>query len=204
MDSIGVDNSDLRVIGALEDDDRRELLTLARTAISDAATTGVRSLPDMAGLPPRLQEPGTSFVTLRRAGEPVGTTGEVAALRPLGIDVAANALTAAFDDPRIPPIESSDLAELSIEISILGPLVPTDSTSFDDLRRRIDGKHEGLVVGNADRRVTFLPAVWGEVRDTDDFLALLWRKAGLAPGEWSPELSTATYRAETISDRPPS
>ena len=204
MDSIGVDNSDLRVIGALEADDRRELLTLARTAISDAATTGVRSLPDMAGLPPRLREPGTSFVTLRRAGEPVGTTGEVAALRPLGIDVAANALTAAFDDPRIPPIESSDLAELSIEISILGPLVPTDSTSFDDLRSRIDGKHEGLVVGNADRRVTFLPAVWGEVRDTDDFLALLWRKAGMAPGEWSPELSTATYRAETISDRPPS
>jgi len=204
MDSIGVDNSDLRVIGALEDDDRRELLTLARTAISDAATTGARSLPDLAGLPPRLREPGTSFVTLRRAGEPVGTTGDVASLRPLGIDVAANALTAAFDDPRIPPIESSDLAELSIEISILGPLVPTGSTSFDDLRSRIDGKHEGLVVGDAERRVTFLPAVWGEVRDTDDFLALLWRKAGLAPGEWSPELSTATYRAETISDRPPS
>ena len=204
MDSIGVDNSDLRVIGALEDDDRRELLTLARTAISDAATTGVRSLPDIAELPPRLREPGTSFVTLRRAGEPVGTTGEVASQRPLGIDVAANALTAAFDDPRIPPIESSDLAELSIEISILGPLVPTDSTSFDDLRSRIDGKHEGLVVGNGERRVTFLPAVWGEVRDTDDFLALLWRKAGLAPGEWSPGLSTATYRAETISDRPPS
>ena len=203
MDSLGVDNSDLRVIGALEDDDRRELLTLARTTIGTAATTGERSLPDVASLPPRLREPGTSFVTLRREGEPVGATGEVSSQRPLGIDVAANALTAAFDDPRIPPIQSSDLADLSVEISILGPLVPTGSTSFEELRSHIDGKHEGLVVGHADRRVTFLPAVWGEVRDTDDFLALLWRKAGLTPGEWPPEISTATYRAETISDRPP-
>ncbi len=203
MDSIGVDNSDLRVIGALEDDDRRELLTLARTAISDAASTGVRSLPDVGALPPRLCEPGSSFVTLRRGGEPVGTTGDVAWQRPLGVDVAANAMTAAFDDPRIPPIQPSDLPELSVEISILGSLVPTGATSFEDLRSRIDGKHEGLVVGKGERRVTFLPAVWAEVRDTDDFLALLWRKAGLAPGEWSPEISTATYRAETISDRPP-
>jgi len=196
-------DSDLRVIATLEDDDRRELLTLARTAITTTAVTGQRSLPEVSELPPRLREQGTCFVTLRQGDERLGTTGEVTVEQPLGVDVAECALNTAFDDPRIPSIDRTQLDALSIEISILGPLVPTGASSYDELRQCIDGKHEGLVVEDGERRVTFLPHVWEEVRDTEDFLALLWRKAGLTPGDWPPNLSTASYRAETISDRPP-
>src|SRR4051812_27296734 len=51
-----------------------------------------------------LRETGASFVTLKLDGELRGCIGTIDPRRPLGDDVAANAIAAAYRDPRFPPV----------------------------------------------------------------------------------------------------
>jgi AmmeMemoRadiSam system protein A len=202
MSQTSVASPDLRVLLPLTDADRSELLALARQAISDRLAGATDPVPSLENASSRLQEPGATFVTLRRGPHLLGTVGSLDSDRPLGQGAAEHALAAAFDDPRVPPVAPSDVDEMTIEISILGPRVPVRASSYDELVGMLEPGLDGLVVEHEGRRFTFLPAVWPEVRDGADFVALLWRKAGLAVGEWPDGgIRTWLYRAETVSDR---
>jgi hypothetical protein len=50
-----------------------------------------------------------------------GASAPVNAWRPLEDDVRANAVAAAFHDPRFEPLSRSEFADTSIEVSLLGP-----------------------------------------------------------------------------------
>lgn len=204
MSPVSVATSDLRVISPLTQEDRQALLSLARRVIRDTLAAAREPLAQVGDLTPRLQEPGASFVSLRRARQPQGTVGSLDAVRAIGLDVAEHALAAAFADPRIPAVTADEMDDLTVEISVLGPLIPTPAGSYLELSQLLRPRDDGLVVGRDSRRVTFLPVVWEDARDVNDFLALLWRKAGMSPGEWPSDIRTWTYRAETFSDRPPS
>ena len=54
--------------------------------------------------------PGAAFVTLTLDGHLRGCIGSLTAHRPLAEDVTANALAAAFDDPRFPPLTAAEFA----------------------------------------------------------------------------------------------
>lgn len=203
MISVQTRPSDLRLTPGLLDDDRRELLTLAKAVIGQALQTSRRVLPSVSGLPQRLREPGASFVSLRRDGQLLGSGGSVRAARSLGIDVADHALVAAFDDPRMPPVVQADYAEMSVEISVMGELAEADAASFLELRHALRPTVDGVVVDTTERTATFLPDVWRDVRDVDDFLSLLWRKAGLAVGAWPSDLHISIFRSESFSDVAP-
>jgi hypothetical protein len=75
------------------------LLVTARNAIAKRfGLTGqvVEPVPELA-------EPGATFVTLTQGGQLRGCIGSLEAYRPLAIDVAENALAAAFRDHRFAP-----------------------------------------------------------------------------------------------------
>lgn len=181
------------VLGASEHD---ALLDVAETAIAGALRTGRRRLPDVESLPDRLREPGASFVTLRRNGRLLGCIGALEPYQPLGLDVAEHALAAAFADPRFGPIGVDDFEQMTVGVSVLGPHRPLDVTGPAALREGLEPGVDGLIVASPGHRATFLPSVWGQVRDVDDFCALLWRKAGLRPGEWPPGLRLETYQVD--------
>ena len=184
----------------LRDDDRRELLTLARTVIEQALHTGQRQLPEDGSLPPRLQELGASFVSLRRGDDLLGSVGSLEPQQSLGVDVSQHALAAALDDPRVPAIGTADLSSMVVEISILGALAASAALSVSQLALSLRPAVDGVAVRTGGGSATFLPSVWTNVRDADDFLALLWRKAGLAVGDWPTDVRVWTYRAETFCD----
>ena len=96
------------------------LLALARGAIEQALGRGPGATPDAAWL----REAGAVFVTLRRDGELRGCVGSLEPHRPLAEDVAANAVAAAFRDPRFPPLAASELAGLVVEVSLIGAAEP--------------------------------------------------------------------------------
>jgi len=79
------------------------LLRIARGAI-ESKLLGASSAVDA----PWLRQNGATFITLTRDGELRGCIGSLQAARPLGDDVAENALGAAFRDPRFPPVTAAE------------------------------------------------------------------------------------------------
>ncbi len=164
--------------------ERDVMLDLAISSIDQALRSGQRRVPDE--YPDFLQHQAASFVTLRRGGALLGCIGALQPYQPLGRDIADHALAAAFDDPRFPPLDS--LRDVHVEISVLGPLQEFPATSYDDVVRRLP--RGGAVVQARGRRGTFLPSVWAQLPTPAQFVAGLWRKAGLRPRTWPAELWT--------------
>ncbi len=153
-----------------------------------------------------LDAPGASFVTLRDGDRLLGCIGSLEPRRALLADVVDNALGAAFRDPRLPPLTAAEFARMRVHISVLTPAVPLPATSLEDLRARLRPGTDGLVVSSGRHRATFLPSVWEQLPDPDEFLAHLWRKAGLRPDAWPAGIMIERYATFEFGDdgpRPP-
>jgi AmmeMemoRadiSam system protein A len=179
--------------------DREAMLTLARDTIGHALATGARRLPDPDDLPTRLRQPGATFVTLRRDGMLLGCIGALEPYQAVGVDVAEHALAAAFDDPRVPPIEAEDFVAMTIEVSVLGALQELAVHDHQQLTESLRVGKDGLLVVAPGHRATFLPSVWESVSDVDEFLAMLWRKAGLWPREWPKGIRVFHYEVDEFA-----
>jgi AmmeMemoRadiSam system protein A len=180
----------------LEPGDVERLLDIADEAI-ERALSGLRPEPPAPeSLPPALRVPVGVFVTLRVGGELNGCIGALDGVEPLGQAVARLALSAAFGDPRLPALRLSDRARLTIEVSLLSPLVPIAAAGRDDLLSSLRPGTDGLVVAARGRRALFLPAVWEQLPQPDRFVDHLWAKAGLTPGTWPNGIETFRFTAE--------
>ena len=165
------------------------LLTIARSGIAERL--GLRTQPGIAHA--ALAQPGATFVTLKRAGELRGCMGSIRPVRPLGADVRANAVAAAFGDPRFPPLAAFEFEKVEVEISLLTSDEPIDAVDERDLLGRLRPGLDGLILQFGQRRATFLPQVWDTLPDPREFLAALKRKAGLPEEFWSPQMNVSRY-----------
>ncbi len=148
-------------------------------------------------------EPRGVFVTLTKDGELRGCIGTILPVSPLVEAVAANAIAAAFEDPRFEPVEESEFAKLRIEISLLTVPAELLSTSLEDLRNQLATTHPGVILRRSGYQATFLPQVWDELPDVDRFLEQLCWKAGLPTTALSePGLQVFTYTVEAFSEQP--
>ncbi|WP_243304939.1 AmmeMemoRadiSam system protein A [Geothrix oryzisoli] len=155
------------------------LLAIAHGAIASQLGMGAPPFE----VEPWLQEPGATFVTLKRHGLLRGCIGTLSPRRPLGEDVAANAREAAFHDSRFPPLSRSEFPDTEVEVSLLGPLEALSFDSQAHLMAQLRPHEDGLVLEWGGQRAAFLPQVWDQLGDPGDFLAHLKQKAGL-PGEF--------------------
>lgn len=172
------------------------LLAHARAAIEAALGAAPAAAPDADFL----RAPGATFVTLKTDGELRGCIGSVSARRPVGEDVRENAVAAALEDPRFPPLRRSELPALRVEVSRLSPSTPLEFTDEDDLCARLHPGVDGLTLELGDRRATFLPQVWEQVHDPRDFVRRLKMKMGLPGAYWSPAMRASRYTVEKFSE----
>jgi AmmeMemoRadiSam system protein A len=186
--------------GVDDDELRGWLIELARATVRRALDGDGLVLPGVATVPEAAAQPGATFVTLRRDGALLGCVGSMEPRRPLAEDVAANAYAAAFRDPRLPAVTDDDWRHMTTEVSVLGPLEWLDVSSHAELAQLLRPGLDGLLVTSGGRRGTFLPSVWHQVRDVDEFLELLWRKAGLRVGSWPPDLLVERYQVDELDD----
>lgn len=140
-----------------------------------------------------LRVPGATFVTLRQGDNLRGCIGTLKAHRPLIEDVKANAKAAAFRDPRFPPLSASELDRTSVELSILSEMQPMIVRDEADALAQIRPGVDGLVFEYGYHRSTYLPQVWEDLPDPQEFLATLRQKAGLPPNFWDPDVKLARY-----------
>ncbi|MFH1394311.1 MAG: AmmeMemoRadiSam system protein A [Candidatus Micrarchaeota archaeon] len=172
----------------LSEKDKGFLLKLARQAIEHFFKTGkVLEVPPDEIDSPALIEDGACFVTLHSDGDELrGCIGSLEAHRPLFTDIIGNALASAFEDLRFTPLTQPELKDVKISISILTKPVRFDGGGEGLFRALEPGKH-GLIIQKGVARATFLPAVWKQLPEKEQFLNQLCLKAGMGPGAWKDE-----------------
>lgn len=165
------------------------LLLTARNAIGKRfgrAASPVGTLAELA-------EPGATFVTLTQRGQLRGCIGSLEAQRPLAIDIAENAIAAAFRDPRFPPLAEDEFSRTRVEVSLLTPAEPFPVASEADALSRLRPGIDGLILSYGRRRATFLPQVWESLPEARQFVAQLKLKAGLPADFWHAQIALARY-----------
>ena len=180
----------------LTDAQQRALVEIARTAVTEAITGEQAAAPRSWNLGP-LPEATGAFVTLKRDGQLRGCIGTLECRRPLAEEVARVAASAAREDPRFDPLRATELDDLDVEVSVLGPLEQIDPR---DPGAIVIGVH-GLVVEQGDRRGLLLPQVateWGW--DRVQFLAHTCTKAGLRDDCWQKGAKVYRFAADVFGD----
>ncbi|MCX7101412.1 MAG: AmmeMemoRadiSam system protein A [Methylobacter sp.] len=178
---------------------QQQLLALAKNSIQHGLQTGRPLTINLADYPEELTEQRATFVTLQLNQQLRGCIGMLGAVRPLAEDIAENAFSAAFKDPRFPPLQVDEFDELEIYLSLLTPAESMSFSSEQDLIAQLQPGIDGLILEEGNRRGTFLPSVWGALPEPKQFLRHLKQKAGLPSDYWSERIRVSRYQAEYIS-----
>jgi uncharacterized protein len=185
----------------LTDDERQQLLILARQAIQQAVCGGSLVMFDLNCLTPPLRQPGVTFVTLTKNGELRGCVGALEAYQPLVEDVREHAVAAALNDFRFYPIQPDELPQLTIEISRLTIPQLLKYSDPAELPRLLRPGIDGVILRDGARRSTFLPQVWEKIPDPEEFLSHLCLKMGCPANYWRrKKLQVLTYQVEEFHE----
>ncbi len=169
----------------LTGDEKKQLHRIARATI-EAKAKG-EPLPEFNPGTEMLKENRGAFVSLHRQGQLRGCIGYIQAVKPLCQTIQDMALSAAFQDPRFPPLTEKELEDLDIEISVLTPMQEISGTQDIQI-----GKH-GLMVVREPFSGLLLPQVATQFGwDRETFITQTCIKAGLPPDAWKDQ-STRIY-----------
>ncbi len=173
----------------------RELLSYARACVLHRLGGPLPDKPTGAWC----SAPAATFVTLRWAEDDAlqGCIGTLEPHRSLVDDVQENAIAAAFEDPRTPPLERArDVDELVFELSILSPLEPVPFTDEASALAALRPGIDGVVFSSRGRRATFLPVMWDRLATPKAFMGALKRKAGLSADDWGDDVRLDRYTVD--------
>ncbi|RJQ69942.1 MAG: AmmeMemoRadiSam system protein A [Desulfobacteraceae bacterium] len=189
----------------LSDAQGRVLLKLARAALNEKF--GITAASDPPGdLPtdvndPALQACSGIFVTLKIGACLRGCIGSLVGGEPLFQGVRTYAKHAAFSDPRFKPLTQAELQKVRIEVSVLTPPRALSFDGADDLLAKLRPGVDGVTLRKDYCSATFLPQVWEQLPQPEDFLCQLCLKAGLAPDAWrTGQLGVETYQVQHFEE----
>ncbi len=182
----------------MKHEDGALLPVIARAMISKQL--GIRaSIPKTTDYP-WLNEPTATFVTLKIDGELRGCIGSLTAHHSLINDLQDNAISAAFRDPRFPPLTEEELEKTDIEVSILEDSKPIQFRDEEDALGQLKVGEDGIIFECGRHHSTFLPQVWEQLPTPRMFMAHLKQKAGLTADFWSDEVRLYRYHVEKFSE----
>lgn len=124
---------------------------------------------------------------------------------PLVDAVMQAANSAAFEDPRFPPVQPKEMDGITIEVSVLTPPEKIDEKDPSDIANHVQVGRDGLIVGQGWNKGLLLPQVpveWGW--DSKEFLDQCCIKAGLPPKSWlEPRTEIYTFQAILFKEDDP-
>ena len=185
----------------IEDKDRKFLIELARKTINKKKKNNLLTTLEINNLAPVLKEKRGCFVTLTKNNNLRGCIGYILPISPLYQAVIDNAYNAAYSDPRFSPVTEDEIKDLHIEISVLTVPKKLVYEDDDDLLKKLTPLKDGVIIKKGFYNSTFLPQVWEQLPEKENFLNHLCLKAGLKPNEWiSGSVEVETYRAEVFEE----
>jgi len=185
----------------LSEEERNILLSVAREAITAAVAR--HSLPalQIEKQPQILQADGATFITLTKNGHLRGCIGTMEPYQPLIADVQEHAVAAALSDYRFPKVTQDELGQIRIEISRLTPLKRLPYKETEELVKALRIGVDGVLIRNEGRQATFLPQVWEQLPQPDQFLSQLCLKMGAPADLWKTKpMEVFTYQVEKFKE----
>jgi len=185
----------------LTDEQGKYLLNVARNTIRDSLFGEKGGADKDKNLPPIFNEKRGTFVTLTSGGNLRGCIGHIIAQESLIEGIRENAINAAFKDPRFKPVGKIEWEQLKIEISILTDPKPLSYSNAEDLLKKIRPCIDGVILKKGYHQSTFLPQVWDQLPQKEDFLSHLCMKAGLDGNAWRKgDLEVSTYQVQAFEE----
>jgi AmmeMemoRadiSam system protein A len=130
------------------------------------------------GLPEELTDRRAgAFVTLHKGDRLRGCIGTISPIQDsLAEEIIMNAVSAAFRDPRFPPIQMDELPGITCSVDVLETPEPVSDMCS------LDVKTYGVIVSRGRRRGLLLPNLEG-VDTVEEQVDIALQKAGIAPHE---------------------
>lgn len=176
---------------------KKQILELARKSIEKWVRERKELKIDMKKFPPELKEKKGVFVTIYRRKndrkELRGCIGFPYPIMPLA-EAVVKAAKEACEDPRFLPLSEKELSKITIEVSVLSEPKKVEIENRARLPERLD-RTKGYIIKRGFHSGLFLPQVWEELNDPEEFLANLCFKAGLPPEAWA-DKDTEIYEFE--------
>lgn len=133
-------------------------------------------------IPEEMRKKAGVFVSIKKRGQLRGCIGTfMPTMENIYEEIVRNAIAAATEDPRFPPVHEKELDELEYSVDILSP--PEPVKSLDEL----DPKKYGVIVVKGWQRALLLPDIEG-VNTVDEQLRITKLKAGIDPHDSDVEI----------------
>lgn len=147
------------------------------------------------------------FVTLNKNGQLRGCIGFSDAAFPLYETIIKAAQSAAFSDPRFPPIDKEEFNEVTIEVSVLTLPRLIEVRNPEDLIKKIEAGKDGLIAVGTFNSGLLLPQVAIEQKwDAKTFFDQTCVKAGLPADSWKDFDNCRMYKfqSQVFAEQAPS
>ncbi len=180
----------------LNDNEKKELLTIARNTVKEYVTSRKVPATDESKLTENIKTKCGAFVTLHEDGDLRGCIGRFDASEPLYKVIQQMAVSSSTEDYRFSPVRPDEVDKLEIEISVLTPMRKINSIDEIEL-----GRH-GIYIKKGLNGGTFLPQVATETGwSKEEFLGHCARdKAGIGWDGWK-NADIYVYEALVFSEK---
>ena len=136
-----------------------------------------REIPQPEELTAEMKERAGVFVSIHKLGDLRGCIGTFEpGTENVAKETIANAVSSAARDPRFPPINPSELKDLTYNVDVLTTPEPVEGSD------QLDPKEYGVIVESGFRRGLLLPDLEG-VDNVDYQISICRQKAGILPDE---------------------
>jgi len=154
-----------------------EYVKLAKYSLEHFVRTGKEAeLPDDVPAELLANRAGV-FVCIKIHGRLRGCIGTIAPVtESIAHEIIRNAVSAASEDPRFPPVSVSELSDLVYSVDVLSPPERIDDVSLLDVKRY------GVIVTSGYKRGLLLPNLDG-VDTVEEQISIAANKAGIREGE---------------------
>lgn len=190
----------------MNDSEGETAVRYARHVIESTVRNGSYDQPGEK-LPKIFEEKSGVFVTILRfpSHELRGCIGFPEPVYPLRLALLNAAVEAAISDPRFSPVEENELPAITIEVSVLTPPEPVQSSTPWELPGKITVGRDGIIVERGRFRGLLLPQVAVEEGwDSEEFLSQTCWKAGLPEDAWRYSgIRVYRFGAELFSEEEP-
>jgi len=186
----------------LSEDEGKYLLRVARETIKNRLGNIEEPQINWKEIPEKFQERLGTFVTVTIEDNLRGCIGHIIPQESLIEGIKENAINAAFKDPRFHPLTKEEFDRIEIEISILTSPQELSYTGAEDLLKKLRPGIDGVIIKKGFYEATFLPQVWEQLSEKEEFLSHLCLKAGLSPDSWKEEkLHVSTYQVQAFEEK---